>query len=134
MMKMIGNKVWLYEGALPKGGKQVIEFSGIKLCHRSIAKDKSDLLVHIDTRVVVRSYPRNTDRSIVLDDIAKNIDKLKDFTLAPQSYDMVQQGQLLPEVIKESVSILSKLESPHNISYEDINQVKKKYNLKEAKF
>ena len=130
----MGCKVWLYTGVVPKSGSQVIEFGGIKLVHRSVAKDKSDLLVHYDTRVVVRLYPKKTDRSIVLDDVAKNIDKLKRFILEPNRYDMVNQGDLSSEVIKEPESILNGLVAPHNISYLDIKPKKNKYIVKESKW
>ena len=66
--------VFLYNGVIPKSGKAIIEFGGIKLCHRSIKADKSDLLVHVESKIIIRSYLMKTDRSIILDDIANNID------------------------------------------------------------
>lgn len=86
--------VFLYNGVIPKSGKAIIEFGGIKLCHRSIRADKSDLLVHVDTKIIVRSYPIKTDRGIVLDDIANNIDKLKHFIEAPEAYLLEERVKL----------------------------------------
>lgn len=86
--------VFLYNGVIPKSGKAIIEFGGIKLCHRSIKADKSDLLVHVESKIIVRSYPMKTDRSIILDDIANNIDKLKRFIEAPEAYKVEERVKL----------------------------------------
>lgn len=84
-----GKPVRRYDGVIPKSGKAVIDFAGHKLVHRSIKKDKSDLLVHVASGIVLRAYPIGTDRSIVLDDMAKNIDKLYDFVNNPDDYEIV---------------------------------------------
>lgn len=84
-------EVVLYDGTIPKSGKQIIEFSGIKLCHRSIAKDKSDILVHVDSGIIVRAYPKKTDRSVILNDLANNIDKLNHFIEHPNSYKLIER-------------------------------------------
>ncbi len=85
---MTGTKqiVYLYEGVIPKSGKSVIEFGGIKCCHRSIKKDKCDLLVHVDSGIIIRSFPISTQRSQILDDMANHVDKLKHFISHPEAY------------------------------------------------
>ena len=86
--------VFVYTGVIPKSGKAIIEFGGIKLCHRSIKADKSDLLVHVESKTIVRSYPMKTDRGIILDDIANNIDRLKHFIEAPEAYKVEERVKL----------------------------------------
>ncbi len=135
---MIGIKqVALYEGTIPQSGKQIIEFAGHKLCHRSIKKDKSDLLVHVDTGIIIRSHPMGTERSIVLDDLANNIKKLEHFIDNPTKYNMVTRNNLSSGDIKEPTSVLELLSAPHNISYKDvvnriINKIKKTFNVSKS--
>lgn len=134
-----GIKVVSYEGVIPQSGKSVIEFSGHKLCHRSIKKDKSDLLVHIDTCAILRSYPIGTDRSIVLDDIANNVSLLQNLIDEPESYSIVNRSDVLSEDIKEPESILKLVSLPHSISHLDIDskvmeKTKKSFNVGNAKW
>ena len=95
-----GTKVKLYEGTIPSSGKSVIDFAGIKLCHRSVAKDKSDYLIHIETKAVIMAYPRKTDRSIVLENIAKNISTLNHFIDSLNSYELVSPDNFIENKVK----------------------------------
>jgi len=136
-MKMQNGKqvVFLYDGVIPQSGKSVIEFGGYKLCHRSIKKDKSDILVHVDSKIVVRAYPIGADRSVVLDDLATNIVKLKDFIDNPESYEIQERSNLPMKELKPPVGVLNKVSAPHNISYKDVDKPKKKkFNVVKAEW
>lgn len=129
------SQVVRYEGTIPQSGKSVVEFAGHKLCHRSIKKDKSDLLVHVDTGVIIRSYPMGSARSKVLNDLANNIDKLERFLDKPENYEVVTRSDLSKVEIKEPVSILELLSAPHSISYKDVIRViKKTFNVGKSKW
>jgi len=138
MMTTGSQTVYRYQKNIPKSGKSVIDFAGHKLCHRSIKADKSDLLVHIESGIVLRSYPRDTDRSVVLNDMAKNIEKLDHFLDNADDYEIVDSKPELHKQFKEPESILDRVSSPHNISHKDVKaipkkqSVKKSYNLKDA--
>ncbi len=86
--------VYTYDKNLPKSGKSIIEFCAHKLCHRSLVSDKSDMLVHVDSRVVLRSYPTKTDRSIVLDDMANNIERLEQFLGNQELYNIQSRPKI----------------------------------------
>ena len=88
MTKTGKQTLYLYEGVLPKSGKQQVKFADHTLVHRSIKADKSDLLVHLETRVIIRSYPLGTDRSIVLNDLAENFKRLEHFLHHRESYEV----------------------------------------------
>jgi len=130
--------VYRYQKNIPKSGKSVIDFAGHKLCHRNIKADKSDLLVHVESGIVLRSYPRDTDRSVVLNDMAKNIEKLDHFLDNTESYEILDSKPELHKQFKEPESILAKVSAPHNLSHLDVKpipkkqSVKKSYNLKDA--
>jgi len=141
MTKRIGKQiVYLYGKNIPKSGKSVFEFGGMKMCHRSIGADKSDLLVHIDSKIIVRSYPAKTERSVVLDDMAYNIKKIEHFLHHPESYDV----QPKPDAVKikkddEDVVYDTHREPSYSRSgnYNHLNKdvaVKKKYNQKEFRW
>jgi len=135
---MIGkSQVVIYEGVIPQGGKSVIEFAGHKLVHRSIKKDKSDLLVHAGTGVIIRSYPIGSDRSIILDDMAENIYKLDHFLDNPTSYELVKRCDMSKIEIKKPPNALDLLPAPHNISYRDVakifvSKIKRTFNVGKA--
>ena len=89
---MTGTKiVFLYGGHLAKSGKTVIEFAGHKLNHLDKVIDKSALLVHNETGIVVRAYARGTDRSVILDDLAENVEKLEHFLENPDEYEVQER-------------------------------------------
>ncbi len=79
--------VYIYAGHLAKSGKTMIEFAGHKMNHIDKAADKCSLLVHNETKVIVRAYPKHTERSKVLDDLAQNIEKLNHFIENPDEYE-----------------------------------------------
>ena len=89
--------VYLYGKHIPKSGKSVFEFSGIKMCHRSVVLDKCDLLVHIDSGIIIRSYPAKTDRSIVLNDMASNLLKVNHFIHHAESYSVEERPKPQPK-------------------------------------
>jgi len=96
MTKRIGKKiVFLYEGVLPKSGKQSVNFADHTLVHRSIKADKSDLLVHLETRIIVRAYPLDTDRSVILNDLADNFEKLEHFLANRELYEVKERPKVL---------------------------------------
>lgn len=142
---MIGSQVvCLYEGTIPQGGASIIEFAGHKLCHRSIVKDGSDYLVHVKSRAIIMSYPAKTERSIVLDHLADNIEKLDHFLDSPQSYEMVSPDELLSK--KKNVATIeaehSKCTKEPSYSrsgkFAHLNKdqptKKKSYNVKDSKW
>ena len=102
--------VKLYDGNVPRSGTSVFEFKGIKLSHRSLKKDKIDMVVDINSKIIISTYPPKTDRSVVLDDLAKNIDKLEAFIANPEGYQMVEMPKHTNKVVKEA--------STHSISME----------------
>ncbi len=101
MKTKIGTKqiVYLYGGVLPKSGKQVTQFADHTLVHRSVKADKSDLLVHLESKIIVRSYPMGTDRSVILDDLADNFARLQHFIDNPSEYEVMER----PKVSKVKV-------------------------------
>jgi len=148
-MDTMKTTVFEYDGNIPKSGKTAIEFGGIKLAHLSKGKDKCDLLVHIDTKIIVRAYPLKTDRGIILDDIANNIDKLKHFIEAPEAYNVEQRVKLQKQGEDVSSSNRNDFRTPsysRSGNYAHLNEdnpscvsgcgkkVKKSYNLEEAKW
>jgi len=94
--------VKVYEGTIPKNGASVFEFKGIKFTHRSLKKDKIDVVVHIDTGIIISTYPPKTDRNIILDDLAKNIDKIDNFINNPEGYQMVEIAKGTKKDVKEA--------------------------------
>jgi len=123
--------IYQYEGVIPRSGKSVIEFAGIKLCHRSIKKDKSDLLVHIDSKIIVRAYPIGSDRSLVLDDLAKNIDKLEYFISHRDEFIIESR----PKITKSKDNVPEvKYECYKEPSYSDKGRTKKSYNVGDIKW
>ena len=137
-LKKTGTKVKLYEGTIPQGGKQVFTFGIHKLCHRSVAKDKSDYLVHIETKAVIMAYPLRTDRSIVLENIAKNIDTLNHFIEHAESYELVSPNEVIKKDVKEPESTYSAYKKPsysRSGNYSHLNEgSKKKYIIKDLKW
>lgn len=125
-----------YNGHLAKSGKTVINFAGIELAHLSKKADKSDLLVHVNTGAILRSYPQDTNRSVILDDMASSIKLLDHFLDNPESYEVVTRCDMYTEPIKEPESILELVSAPHNISHLDVKvkQTKKSFNIGEAKW
>ena len=94
-MKTGRTVVYLYDGVIPKSGKALVEFAGHKLVHRSIAKDKSDLLVHISSGIIIRAYPAKTNRSVILNDLAENIERLDHFLDNREQYEIQDRPKLL---------------------------------------
>ena len=136
-------QVVFYSGVVPQSGKQIIEFGEHTLCHRSIVDDKSDLLVHVGTRVVLMSYPAKTDRSIVLNNLADNIHKLEHYLRNPESYEIVDKGVLSPknEKVDADADVVYSVEKEPSYSrsgkYAHLNKdviVKKKYNQKDFRW
>ena len=132
--------VYLYGKNIPKSGKSVFEFGGIKMCHRSIGADKSDLLVHIDTAAIIRSYPAKTDRSVVLDDMAQNLKILNHFIAHRESYSVEERPK--PEKKKDNdadVTYAMFKEPSYSRSgkFNHLNKdavVKKKYDIRKSKW
>ena len=142
MSRKIGKQiVYLYGKNIPKSGKTVFEFGGIKMCHRSIGADKSDLLIHVDSKIVVRSYPAKTDRSVVLDDMAYNVKKIEHFLHHPESYD-VQPKPDAVKIKKDDEDVV--YDMPREPSYsrsgnyahlnKDADEPIKKYNQKDFRW
>jgi len=142
MSRKIGKQiVYLYGKNIPKSGKTVFEFGGIKMCHRSIGADKSDLLIHVDSKIVVRSYPAKTDRSVVLDDMAYNVKKIEHFLHHPESYD-VQPKPDAVKIKKDDEDVV--YDMPREPSYsrsgnyahlnKDADEPIKKYNMRNQKW
>ena len=130
-----------YEGVIPKSGASVFDFASHRLCHRSIKKDKSDYIIHIDTKTILLAMPIGSERSIALNYMAKNIDKIEHFISSPESYDIVVASDYPQKEIKETQSILELVSAPHNISHKDVTRVfntqymlpiKKQFNVGEA--
>jgi len=138
--------VYLYGGVLPKSGKQSVNFADHTLVHRSIKADKSDLLVHLESRIIVRAYPLGTDRSIILNDLADNFEILEHFLANPDEYEVQERPKVLKVLDKPKESVLDKLNAPFNLSYKDVDVVvpkfkqefklpiKKSFNMSDAKF
>ncbi len=97
---MVIKRVKLYNGVVPKSGKAVFSFSGVKLVHRSIAKDKSDYIIHQETEAVILAMPIGSDRSRALDYLAKHIDRLLEFNTKHQSYELYKEEHL-PRITKQ---------------------------------
>ena len=93
-------RVKLYNGVIPKSGKAVFSFSGVKLVHRSIAKDKSDYIIHQETGAAILAMPIGSDRSRALDYLAKHIDRLLEFDTEHQSYELYKEEQI-PRMTKQ---------------------------------
>jgi len=93
-------RVKLYSGVMPKSGKAVFSFSGVKLVHRSTAKDKSDYIIHQETGAVILAMPIGSDRSRALDCLAKHIDRLLEFNTKHQSYELYKEEHL-PRMTKQ---------------------------------
>ena len=110
-------KVRLYEGHLAKSGKSILEFGGHKLSHVSKVADKSDMLVHNESKVVLMSYPAKTDRAIVLDNLAENIHKLEHYLKHPESFEVVDIGILLGKQATEASSAIEIDSMPREPSY-----------------
>ena len=81
-----GKTIKGYDKNIPKSGKQVFEFMGEKLCHRSIKANKCDLLIHIESKAIIMAYPLGTDRSTVLDNISDNISLFEHFIKSRELY------------------------------------------------
>ena len=96
---MVTKRVKLYNGVIQKSGKAVFSFSGVKLVHRSIAKDKSDYIIHQETEAVILAMPIGSDRSRALDYLAKHIDRLLEFNTKHQSYELYKDEHL-PRITK----------------------------------
>ncbi len=93
-----------YTGTVPASGKQVFVFGTEKFCHRSVAKDKSDYLVRVKDKAILRAYPIKTDRMVVIEDLAKNISQLS------QEYLLVEDEQVVGKkdiVVSESCNGIS---------------------------
>jgi len=135
-------QVVFYEGTIPSGGKQVFEFGSRKFVHRSIKKDKSDYLLDQETKIILMAYPLGSNRSIVLNHLAENLHKLEHYIRNPESYEIVDKGVLLQKKSKaaeEEVSYDMEREPSYSRSgkFNHLNKdvvVKKKYNIKEAKW
>ena len=97
---MVIKRVKLYNGVVQKSGKAVFSFSGVKLVHRSIAKDKSDYIIHQETEAVILAMPIGSDRSRALDYLAKHIDRLLEFNTKHQSYELYKEEHL-PRMTKQ---------------------------------
>lgn len=119
-------KVRLYEGHLAKSGKSILEFGGHKLSHVSKVADKSDMLVHNESKVVLMSYPAKTDRAIVLDNLAENVHKLEHYLKHPESFEICSLEDLLRKPVKVATSVLELLPAPHNIGVDDLKEEPKK--------
>ena len=135
MMEMTGKiPVRLYEKNIQKSGSSVFEFAGIKLVHRSIKADKSDFVVHSDTKAVIFAMPLGSERARALDYLANKIDLLRSFIDSPDGYEVISLSDLSSDIVKEPQCILELVSAPHNISLADIKPEKKSFNLKEAKW
>jgi len=126
-MKTGKTVVYLYEGTLPKSGKQSVNFADHTLVHRSVAKDKSDLLVHLESRIIVRAYPMKTDRSIILNDLADNLETLEHFLANPDEYEVQERPKVLKVLVPPRENVLNKLNAPFNLSYKDVDVVEPKF-------
>ena len=104
--------VYLYDGVIPKSGKALVEFAGHKLVHRSIGKDKSDLLVHMETRIIIRAYPKGTDRSVILNDLAENIERLDYFLDNREEFELQERPKLLKIKDDDSDMVYTTFEEP----------------------
>ena len=127
--------VYIYDGNLPKSGKTVIEFNGVKLVHRSVAKDKGDILVDLETKAIIRAYPKKTDRSKVLNDLAKNFNKLTYFISHPQEFSLEERPKIQPKKDNDADVVYNTFKEPSystSGSYNHLNKGSKKtYNQKE---
>ena len=145
MTKRIGKQiVYLYDGVLPKSGKQVTQFADHTLIHRSIKGDKSDLLVHLDSRVIIRSYPLGTDRSVILNDLADNFKRLEHFLRNPESYEVKHRPKIDKKKADADEDVVYNIEREPSYSrsgnyahlnkdYEPTKELKK-YNMKDIKW
>jgi hypothetical protein len=102
-------RVKLYEGVIPKSGKAVFEFAGIKLVHRSVGKDKSDYIVHQDSGAVIMTPPLKTERSKVLDILAGKIDVLRDFVSSIESYELYESESSVKKVVEVELDYSSSM-------------------------
>ncbi len=133
-MRTGSQTVYLYGKKVPKSGKSIIEFSGIKLCHRSIKADKSDVLVHVDSGIIARAYPIGTGRGVVIEDIANNLDKLKHFIFCPEEFLIEDRPKIL-KVKKEDTERKYETSMTHYSNGEKVEprkNKKKKFNVMES--
>jgi len=77
-----------YEGTIPKSGKQVFEFSGYAFAHRSIKGDRIDYLISIPDGWIIGVYQRGTERHVLLDDLAKKFELVKEFLNDPEGFNI----------------------------------------------
>ena len=123
-------KVRRYSGTVPASGKQVFKFGTENFCHRSVAKDKVDYLVRVADKAILRCYPTNTDRLVIIEDLASNIESLS------VAYELVDD-----EVVEEKETIVSescggismKLYSDGTVVGAKPIEVKKSYDLTKEK-
>lgn len=94
--------VYLYEGNIPRSGKSFILFGGHKLNHLSKGVDGSDYLVHQETKIIIRAYPKKTIRSKVLNDLASNLVILEHFLDHQEEYELMVR----PKVSKAKEVVL----------------------------
>ena len=136
--------VYKYGGVLPKSGKQVTQFADHTLVHRSVKADKSDLLVHLETRIIVRAYPLGTDRSVILNDLADNFEKLEHFLANRELYEVQTRPKLLKVKDSDTERTYDMTREPSYStvgSFAHLNKdskfklpIKKKYDLSENKW
>ncbi len=142
MMVMTGKQiVYLYGKNIPKSGKSVFEFGGIKMCHRSIGADKCDILVHIDSGIVARAYPAKTERSVVLDDMADNIRLVEHFIRNTESYSIEERPKKFKIKKDDEDKVYDTHKEPSysrsgNYAHlnKDADEPTKKYNQKDFKW
>ena len=120
--------VYLYEGTIPKSGKQCLEFDGVKLVHRSVKMDKCDILVEPTTGIIVRVYYFGTSRGKVLDDIANNIESLKHFLSHSEQFNIVNRPKITKQKEKPSKDYLYPVKPP-SYSIDGRKKTKRSFNI-----
>jgi len=115
--------VYRYGKNVPASGKSVVDFAGHKLCHRSVGVDKSDLLVHIGSGIILRAYPKGTNRSVILDDMAENVEKLDHFLDNREQYLIEDR----PKLLKEKDIVVEKTYDVSMSKYSDGSPVESKF-------
>ena len=134
--------VYKYGGTVPKSGKATFEFGGIKLCHRSLKKDKCDCLVHVETKALLKVFWLGTERSTILDFLADNLDTVENFIAHPELFEITdrpitpKKEKIVPEVhyMPPKEPSYSRSGSFAHLNKDYVEKSRKKYDLKDAKW
>ena len=134
--------VYIYDGHIAKSGKTIFEFGSHKLAHIDKVADKSALLVDVESRVILRSYPAKADRSVILNDLADNFKRLEHFLRNPESYEVKHRPKIDKKKADADEDVVYNIEREPSYSRsgnyahlnKDADEPMKKYNQKEFRW